>query len=261
MTHNADWDLLNTRLDNLDTVLSTTSIIDEQSVITRYLYEKKLLTAVTFGDYAQAILAWNSLCESDVGIKDLEARIPNDSDRLYRNLAWNLNSVLRISILLAQVPVTYVHILATHFGMLIETIPLDMIKNQTLYRNMIQIYCYTAHKFNGKSYSRHVEKIVNFISFHIQENLTLTDISKEFNLSPVYINRILKKETGFTTIQFIKKQRITLAKMLLHFEDMTISQIAQIVGYSDCGYFCRVFKQLEGISPLQYKEMQGIQSF
>lgn len=238
---------------NLDIVFETDSIIDEETIFERYIFEKKLTSAVISGNYDQALLIFNDGKNQINNLADLKARIPDDPDRLYRNLAWMMNSMLRICLLTAQVPVTYIHIVATHFGILIKSVPVELIKNQSLYRHMIQIYCYTAKNFNTGQYSKIVEEITNYISFNLQKEMTLNQIARNFNFTPTYINRLLKKETGYSTIKYIKTQRITLAKMLLHFDDMPISEIAYTVGYPDCNYFCRIFKQMEKISPLQYK--------
>ena len=238
----------------MDSVFQMESILDEDSVIKRYGFERRLITAVAAGQYDQALSVWTQLCDSHIGIEDMEARIPNDRDRLLRFLAGNFNTVMRISILFAQVPDIYVHIAATHFGTQIESLPIEKLNSQNIYRNMLKVYCYIAKKFGGGTYSGKVGKIVNYILFNLQENLTLDSVAKAFSFSPVYINRILKKEVGMTVVQYIKTQRVALAKMLLHFDDISVSEIAALSGYPDCSYFCRVFKQKTGISPLQYKE-------
>lgn len=55
---------------------------------------------------------------------------------------------------------------------------------------------------------------------------------------------------------FLKKFRISHAKRLLKGTDKKIYEIAQDVGYADPKYFNRVFKELEGVSPGDYRSLQ-----
>lgn len=238
---------------SLETIFMGDSIINDDLVFERYADEKKLLYFVVAGNYEQALLIWDRAPKEPSYYADLIARVPGDHDRLLRNLAWILNSTLRVTLLFTHVPVNYVHIVATHFGMMIEHIPVELLVNQQMFHNMLEVYCHAAKEFGNRKYSKTVEKITNYILSNLQTELTLNQIAQVFNFSPAYINRLLKKETGFSTIQYIKKQRISLAKILLHFDDMAVADIASIVGYPDSAYFCRVFKQTEHLSPLQYK--------
>lgn len=56
------------------------------------------------------------------------------------------------------------------------------------------------------------------------------------------------------TQQYIKQKRISLAKTFLLLNDMSLEEIAIALGYEDYNYFCRVFKQVESMSPAQYRE-------
>lgn len=55
-------------------------------------------------------------------------------------------------------------------------------------------------------------------------------------------------------MQYIKQKRISLAKTFLLLNDMSLEEIAIALGYEDYNYFCRVFKQVENMSPAQYRE-------
>lgn len=165
--------------------------------------------------------------------------------------------MLRVSLLSSQIPVIHIHVISTHFGILLEEAPVEYLREERILHRIIEAYCYYAGEFSGASYSETVSKITDYIIIHINEDLSLHRIADAFHFSPAYVNRILKKETGCTTVAYIKKSRIFLAKTLLHFGDLTIADIAVSVGYSDCNYFCRVFKQLEGISPLQFRQLHG----
>lgn len=249
MKYNAD----SFRTQNHEDIIRRESIISQESVFRRYALEKKLISHVAAGNYEQAAQILDSFSENPDDYLDLITRIPNDPDRRLRFFGLLLNSTCRVSLLSSPVPVIHLHIVSTHFTALLRDAPVEYLRQERILHRIIEAYCYYAGEFNGAQYSETVSKIIEYISSHINETLSLHQIADTFHFSPAYVNRILKKETGCTTVQYIKKSRIFLAKTLLHFGDLSITDIAAAVGYSDCNYFCRIFKQLEGVSPMQFR--------
>ena len=66
--------------------------------------------------------------------------------------------------------------------------------------------------------------------------------------------KIYKEQYGVSLNRYISEKRITEAKRLLRFSNMTMEQIGDKVGYEDGNYFSRVFKKLEGCSPREYRK-------
>jgi YesN/AraC family two-component response regulator len=74
-------------------------------------------------------------------------------------------------------------------------------------------------------------------------------------LSPVYISKIFKEETGESPINYLIKIRLEKAKdILLNGNGGSIKSIANQVGYDDVYHFSKLFKKYYGISPLYYKK-------
>jgi YesN/AraC family two-component response regulator len=74
-------------------------------------------------------------------------------------------------------------------------------------------------------------------------------------LSPVYISKIFKEETGESPINYLIKIRLEKAKDILRSDDGgSIKSIANQVGYDDVYHFSKLFKKYYGISPLYYKK-------
>jgi len=99
-----------------------------------------------------------------------------------------------------------------------------------------------------------IRKTREFIRANYKKKLKLTDISKSVLLSPYYLSHIFKNETGITLMEYLTKVRIEEAKRLLENTSCNTTQISFDVGYSDQSYFCKIFKKIEGISPLEYKK-------
>lgn len=81
------------------------------------------------------------------------------------------------------------------------------------------------------------------------ETLTLDLLAKELYLSPVYLSRIFKKETGKNFKEYLTEVRISKARELLKDESLTVNEVAQMVGYNDPGYFSKAYKQKYGYTP------------
>lgn len=235
-------------------IIKNNLFINDDAIEQRYQMERKLMVMVSNGDYAQAKRLFDESPRDQEHLKDFAARNPAGYAESTRDVALLLNTGLRVTLVLSNVPAKIIHGLATYYGRIIKRLPPDPAIMQKLYYSMLRTYCGAAREFGHKRYSPTVEKIVAYIVANLTNELSLNQIAAEFNYSPVYINRILKAETGYSSIQFIKQKRISLAKMLLNFDDWTVEQVAIHVGYHDYNYFCRVFRQVEGTSPAQYRE-------
>jgi len=88
---------------------------------------------------------------------------------------------------------------------------------------------------------------------HYMENISLEDVAKQFLLSSSYCSRLIKESMGSTFTQILIEERMRNAKELLKNTDMHIYEIAVSVGYSDVKYFNRVFKNVMGMTPLQFR--------
>ena len=67
--------------------------------------------------------------------------------------------------------------------------------------------------------------------------------------------RLFKDCYRMRPFEYLAKVRIGQAKIMLAQEKYTVNEIAQIVGYNDCSYFCSVFKKHEGISPAEFRAL------
>jgi AraC-like DNA-binding protein len=72
-------------------------------------------------------------------------------------------------------------------------------------------------------------------------------------MSDDYLTYCFRQELGMTPIAYLNRYRVMQAKGLLKETDKTITQIALEVGFSDSGYFSRVFRREAGMSPDAYR--------
>jgi AraC-like DNA-binding protein len=127
-----------------------------------------------------------------------------------------------------------------------------MIRDITEVEERTQKGC-TFESYN-KSYA--VKKIINYLNENYENKISLDQIAHNMYLSPVYISKIFKEETGESPINYLIKIRLEKAKdILLNSDGGSIKSIANSVGYEDVYHFSKLFKKYYGISPLYYKKI------
>jgi YesN/AraC family two-component response regulator len=114
---------------------------------------------------------------------------------------------------------------------------------------------------NTPAYSR-VTEMIEYIRSSYNNDISLDNISKKFNISRYYIIRIFKKHTGFTPIEYVNNIRVLKAiELLTGAERKTVSDIGELVGFNSITHFGRVFKKITGISPQKYRAAKKTSAF
>lgn len=96
--------------------------------------------------------------------------------------------------------------------------------------------------------------IKNYIDLHYAEDLNLTVLSRNFYIQPNTISKNFKKIFGKNVVNYINSVRIANAVRILEESHISITELAGAVGYSSMNTFLRQFRDIMGISPLQYKK-------
>lgn len=102
---------------------------------------------------------------------------------------------------------------------------------------------------------RNVAIAKQYIDHKFKENITLDVLAKITFLDRFYLSRTFKNEVGYTPIEYLNKQRIKEAKVLLRTTNFNISQIASIVGFTSQSYFTEVFNKQELITPSKFRKL------
>ena len=93
-----------------------------------------------------------------------------------------------------------------------------------------------------------------YMDEHYTQKLTLDDLEAQFFINKYYLLKIFKETYGMTISSYLISKRITRAKQLLRFTQMTIDEVGCAVGMDGAGYFSRMFKKAEGMSPKEYRK-------
>lgn len=99
----------------------------------------------------------------------------------------------------------------------------------------------------------YIQQVVEYITSHFTEDLTLSEAADFVHISVSYLSRLFKKEVGSSFTDFVNELRINRAKELLMNSDAKIYEIAQTVGFENTKYFSQVFKAYTGCSPKEFQ--------
>lgn len=102
-----------------------------------------------------------------------------------------------------------------------------------------------------------VEKAKKYISEHISEPITLSDISEEVHLSPNYFHSLFKSVEGTTPREYLTEYRLRLACELLRTTSLSLSDISERCGFCNQQYLSLLFKKRFGVSPKTYRKNSG----
>lgn len=95
---------------------------------------------------------------------------------------------------------------------------------------------------------------IEYIYEHKSENVKLENVAKVCHISPSYFSRLFSKETGEKFSVYMSKLKIEWARDLLEKTDMQINEISDELGFSEVGYFIKIFKKYEGVTPFLYRK-------
>ena len=106
------------------------------------------------------------------------------------------------------------------------------------------------------STNRQCAAVRRYIDLHFKEPLTLEQLAEEGHMNKFYLSHAFKKEYGLSPINYMISKRIDESKYLLAETDLSMSQIAQLLGFSSLSYFSQVFHRTQDITPKEYRQSQ-----
>lgn len=95
---------------------------------------------------------------------------------------------------------------------------------------------------------------IEYIYKHKSENITAEKMANICHISTTYFSKLFVKETGEKFSSYVSKLRVEWAKSILEETEMPINEISDELGFSDAGYFIKIFKKYEGVTPSLYRK-------
>lgn len=102
--------------------------------------------------------------------------------------------------------------------------------------------------------NRQCAAVKRYIDLHFKESLTLEQLAEDAHMNKYYLSHAFKREYGISPINYMITRRIEESKYLLAETDLSMSQIAQLLGFSSLSYFSQVFRRTQATTPMEYRQ-------
>ncbi len=110
----------------------------------------------------------------------------------------------------------------------------------------------------GGQASQTVRQAMAFIHENYAEPISRADLARHVSITERYLTHCFRQEMNITPMAYINRYRVKRAKMLLEKGNLNVTEVALAVGFSDGGYFSRVFREEVGLTPGAYQRGERI---
>lgn len=102
--------------------------------------------------------------------------------------------------------------------------------------------------------NRQCASVRRYIDQHFKEPLTLDQLASEVHMNKYYLAHTFKQEYGVSPINYMISRRIDESKYLLAETNLSMSQISQLLGFSSLSYFSQVFRKIQEMTPMEFRQ-------
>ena len=107
----------------------------------------------------------------------------------------------------------------------------------------------TVYSHEETQQVKYVEQSIQYMRGHVHEGIKVTQVSSAVGLNSNYLSALFKDETGLSLQQYLIRLRLQTAMQILSDSDLSIAEVAAMVGYQTSAAFCKAFHALYGITP------------
>jgi AraC-like DNA-binding protein len=100
--------------------------------------------------------------------------------------------------------------------------------------------------------------VKRYIDSRYKEKITLEQLAKLVHLNKYHLSHIFRKEYGVSPISYLNAKRLEESRFLLIDTNHSVSQIANVLGFSSPNYFSQCFAKAEGVSPTKYRNIYNV---
>ena len=101
--------------------------------------------------------------------------------------------------------------------------------------------------------TNNMDDAIQYINVHFATNLTVQQVAERSFMSPSHFQRLFKKTSGVTFMQYLQNIRIQRCCELLKSTEISIQEAANQVGYQDMKFFHALFRKKTGVTPREYR--------
>ena len=121
---------------------------------------------------------------------------------------------------------------------------------------LLRYYCGSKNELDRMIYHNvlRLRPVITYIDEHFREKIYIEELSAMINVSPDYFTKMFKESIGKTPIDYINGMRVNAAMELLCTTNMSMTELADAIGFCNPNYFHKIFKQYMLTSPLAYRK-------
>lgn len=108
---------------------------------------------------------------------------------------------------------------------------------------------------DNEKYSETIHRILGYIDKNYMNDISLDGLARVAGYSTCHFSRIFKKYSGTTFISFLNNRRVSAAELMLLEDNASVTDAAAMVGFSSLTTFNRVFKEINGCTPSEFKKL------
>jgi YesN/AraC family two-component response regulator len=129
-----------------------------------------------------------------------------------------------------------------------------------LYSLLIEIGdCINSNR-SQKNITSHdkLDLVLDYMEHNYNKDISLKEMADLINVSPYFLCRLFKQRHYTTPFKYLIKLRIQKAKQyFFNSPNLLVKDVAHTVGFNDISYFCSVFKEYEGVTPAEFRDMHS----
>lgn len=103
--------------------------------------------------------------------------------------------------------------------------------------------------------NKSLQAVKNYLDENYHKKITLDDLAERFYINKFYLTRLFREQYGSSVINYLLYLRISRAKELLRFTELSVEEVGERCGMPDANYFSRAFRKIEGMSPSEFRKL------
>lgn len=224
----------------------------EQSHQTREAFLQAILTCDTkkIDYYKQEIL---KVLKNDT--LNIFKRVPGNMLRSYKNFLLSHNTLYSYNAEKGGLGASKSHFISEKYAIMIEHTD-QISKLDTIHINMIDEYGDPSIRYDKITNPSIADKAIHYIETNFAEEFLIEEMAHDLHVHPSHLMRSFKKEKGNTISHARNQKRVKEAKELLIHSNLSMTDIAIMVGFSNSQYFSKIFKREVGVTPKTFRKAQ-----
>lgn len=130
--------------------------------------------------------------------------------------------------------------------------------SSSLYKFLLELnFCIgTEARKAGQCKINQLQSLLTYLENNFNSDITLADMARIVDVSPQHLCRLFKQAFNMRPFEYLTSCRLQKAKeFLTSGNKLVLKEVADKTGFNDVSYFCSVFKEYEGMTPLEFKRM------